>query len=219
MTCQRERGTRTGLSGRTSRQRTTSNRLASLLVSGLLLLWSVTAPAGHPAKSAFSLLPEPRPLPAVEFIDAEGATHTLEDFRGRPVLLNVWATWCPPCREEMPALDRLQQTLGGTDFTVIALSIDGDGSAAVKRFFSDIKIQALTIYTDPWGDANGALRVVGLPTTLLIDRHGREIGRRVGPAEWDDETVVAEIRHYLDAQRTDGTRSDSPAATTTTRRP
>jgi thiol-disulfide isomerase/thioredoxin len=219
MTRQRERSARTGVSGRLSQRRTTTNRLASLLVSGLLLLWSVAAPAGHPTKSAFSLLSEPRPLPALEFIDAEGATRTLEDFRGRTVLLNVWATWCPPCREEMPALDRLQQTLGGTDFTVIALSIDGDGSAAVKEFFSDIKIQSLTIYTDPWGDANGALRVVGLPTTLLVDRRGREIGRRVGPAEWDDDAVVAEIRHYLDAQREDDTRSGSPAAATTTRRP
>lgn len=216
MTCQRKSGTRTGVSRRTFRQRTTTNRLASLVVLGLLLLWSVTAPGGHPSKSAFSLLPEPRPLPAVEFIDAEGVTSTLEDFRGRTVLLNVWATWCPPCREEMPALDRLQQTLGGSDFTVLALSIDGDGSAAVKKFFSAIKIQSLPIYTDPWGDANGALRVVGLPTTLLIDRHGREIGRRVGPAEWDDETVVAEIRHYLG---TDGTRSGSPATATPTRRP
>ena len=90
----------------------------------------------------------PQPLPEIRFQDSDGRPYTLSNFRGKVVLLNVWATWCAPCRKEMPALDRLQQTLGGPDFQVVALSIDGGGAAPVRRFYEEIGIQALAIYVD-----------------------------------------------------------------------
>src|SRR3546814_2217971 len=101
------------------------------------------------------------------------------------ILLNIWATWCGPCREEMPTLDRLQARLGGPDFEVVALSIDRAGIAVVSEFYDEIRVQHLAEYIDESAKAAGQLNAVGLPTTLLIDREGQEIGRQVGPAEWD----------------------------------
>ena len=140
----------------------------------------------------------PRSLPDFAFEDGKGRKRSLADFRGRIVLLNVWATWCVPCREEMPALDRLQQKLGGPGFEVLALSIDAGGVAAVKRFYEEIGIRALAIYVDPTMRATGTLSVVGVPTTLLIDRQGREIGRRAGPEQWDSPEAVRVIASHLD---------------------
>jgi len=95
----------------------------------------------------------PRPLPELRFTDGAGAQRSLADFRGRAILLNVWATWCVPCRKEMPALDRVQQTLGGPEFEVVALSIDRDGARAVKDFYAELELRALRIYVDPGGEA------------------------------------------------------------------
>ncbi len=122
-------------------------------------------------------------VPAVGFKDADGKDLTLEAWRGKVVLLNLWATWCVPCRHEMPALDKLKADLGGKDFDVIALSSDHGGLDKARKFWSDTGIKSLGLYTDT-SDAQHNLSVVGLPTTLLIDRTGREIGRLIGPAEW-----------------------------------
>lgn len=143
----------------------------------------------------------PRPLPELAFEDGEGRRRTLADFRGKIVLLNVWATWCVPCREEMPALDRLQQKLGGPGFEVVAMSIDADGPAAVKSFYDEIGIQALAIYVDPKSRATANLAILGIPTTLLIDRQGREIGRRTGPAQWDGAEAVRMIEGHLNVAK------------------
>jgi thiol-disulfide isomerase/thioredoxin len=134
-------------------------------------------------------------------MDGEGRSLTLADFRGRIVLLNLWATWCTPCREEMPTLDRLQARLGGTDFEVVALSIDHDGIAAVRKFYQEIGIKHLRIYNDPTTDATARLGVIGIPATLLIDREGREVGRALGPAEWDAPEVVETVRKHLNDPR------------------
>jgi thiol-disulfide isomerase/thioredoxin len=139
----------------------------------------------------------PLALPNIAFEDEKGEPLTLAHFRGKVVLLNIWATWCPPCRKEMPTLDRLQQRLGGPDFDVVALSIDHEGVPAVKRFFKEIDVKALAIYIDKTVRAGFDLGVVGVPTTLLIDRSGQEIGRVAGPAEWDSPEVVETIRRYL----------------------
>jgi thiol-disulfide isomerase/thioredoxin len=144
---------------------------------------------------------KPVPLPEVRFTDGEGRSLTLADFRGRIVLLNLWATWCTPCREEMPTLDRLQARLGGTDFEVVALSIDHDGIAAVRKFYQEIGIKHLRIYNDPTTDATARLSVIGIPATLLIDREGREVGRALGPAEWDAPEVVETVRKHLNDPR------------------
>ena len=134
----------------------------------------------------------PRDLPAFTFQDEAGKEMSLTDFRGKVVLLNIWATWCPPCREEMPSLDRLNDKRGGENFEVVALSIDRD-TALVKPFYEEFGIQALRGYFDPSAQIPNTLRAPGVPTTLLIDRDGREIGRAMGPAAWDSAQVEALI--------------------------
>lgn len=138
-----------------------------------------------------------RDLPVSRFVDGDGADHTLADFRGKVLLLNIWATWCVPCRREMPTLDRLQARLGGPDFHVLPLSIDRAGSDAVRRFYQEIQIENLGIYVGEEWQTLGALRVIGLPTTLLISREGQEIGRLVGPAEWDGPEAVAQFQSAI----------------------
>lgn len=133
---------------------------------------------------------ELKPVPAVQFMDETGRVMTLEDFRGRVVVLNLWATWCTPCVAEMPMLDRLQKQLEGKDAEVVALSIDRGGQQAVKEFYERIGVKRLKIYVDPTMRAQTGLGTLGLPTTLIIDREGRERGRLMGAAEWDDAAAV-----------------------------
>lgn len=134
----------------------------------------------------------PRELPPISFQNEVGKTVSLADFRGRVVLLNIWATWCPPCREEMPSLDRLNAKRGGPVFEVVALSIDRD-TALVKPFYQEFGVQTLRGYFDPSSKVSSTLRAPGVPTTLLIDQEGREIGRTLGPAAWDSRQVEALI--------------------------
>lgn len=142
---------------------------------------------------------KPKPLPELQFQDGTGRARSLADFRGKVVLLNIWATWCTPCREEMPALDRLQTRLGGTEFEVVALSIDQQGAQAVRKFYDEVGVKALALYIDPSAQAGFKLATIGLPTTIIVDRAGREVGRRVGPAEWDAPKLVDELRGMIDA--------------------
>jgi thiol-disulfide isomerase/thioredoxin len=169
--------------------------LAVLVVAGI---WSYPAPQGDAgSKLPFSGTPKARPVANVEFEDGEGARRSLAQFRGKVVLLNIWATWCAPCREEMPTLDRLQVKLGGPDFEVVALSIDQQGAAVARDFFKQIGIQALKLYVDSSAQAATKLGTFGLPTTLLIDREGREIGRHTGPAVWDAPEMVELLRRRI----------------------
>jgi thiol-disulfide isomerase/thioredoxin len=164
-----------------------------------------TAPAAAPQNAAspssddfaFSFLDEPRSVPELRFVDDDDRGLSLQDFRGRPVLLNIWATWCVPCRKEMPALDRLQATIGKSQLLVLPLSIDRKGAAVVKPFYRELGLRALGIYIDQSGTAARELNAVGVPTTLLIDRDGREIGRKIGPAEWDSPEMIALLRAHL----------------------
>ena len=137
---------------------------------------------------------QPEALPEIKFQDAEGKERTLADWRGKVVLLNLWAAWCLPCRKEMPSLDRLQAAMGSDKFEVVALSVDRKGLEASRKFLDDTKVERLTLYVDPSARATSALRVVGLPATLLLDTQGREIGRLLGPAEWDSEDAKRLIR-------------------------
>jgi thiol-disulfide isomerase/thioredoxin len=147
-----------------------------------------------------SVFDQPRDLPEIRFADEESHGLTLADFRGRVVLLNVWATWCVPCRKEMPALDRLQAKLGGNEFLVIPLSIDRDGVAPVKRFYQELGLERLGIYVDPSGKGSRALAIPGVPTTLVIDREGREIARKMGAAEWDGPEMVSLVERTMHGQ-------------------
>jgi thiol-disulfide isomerase/thioredoxin len=150
--------------------------------------------------AVLSLHDTPRAVPELRFKDGDGRALSLADFRGKVVLLNIWATWCGPCREEMPTLDRLQAKLGGPDFQVVALSIDRAGLGVVSEFYDEIGIKHLAKYIDDSGKASWQLNAAGLPTTLLIDREGREIARHVGPAEWDTPEFVAFFRRQLGRQ-------------------
>lgn len=135
----------------------------------------------------------PQPVPELRFVDGAGSPRALSDFRGKAVLLNLWATWCVPCRKEMPDLDRLQGRLGGPDFEVVPLSVDRKGLPAIQAFYAEVGLKVLPIYLDDSGNAIRAVGALGLPTTLLIDAEGREIGRAAGAREWDSPTVLAEI--------------------------
>jgi len=116
------------------------------------------------------------------------------------VVLNLWAAWCVPCRKEMPALDRLQTSLGGRNFAVVPLSIDRGGRETLAKFYAEIGIRELPVYTDTSGEALRALGAVGLPTTLVLDRAGEEIARIVGPVEWDTPEVVESLKAMIAKQ-------------------
>ena len=135
----------------------------------------------------------PAPVAELEFLDESGKTVRLSDFGGKVVLLNLWATWCVPCREEMPALDALQASTGSDRFQVLALSVDKDGLELARAFIKEIKVTHLALYNDPTSGANFKVKGYGLPTTLLIAANGDEIGRIVGPAEWHSDAAKALI--------------------------
>lgn len=143
-------------------------------------------------KQQFLRWATPRKIPNISFLNDAGKTLSLTDFRGRVVLLNVWATWCPPCREEMPSLDRLNAERGGPSFEVVALSIDRD-TAVVAPFYREIGVKTLKAYFDSNTRASAELGAFAVPATLLIDQQGREVGRALGPAEWDSAEVKALI--------------------------
>ena len=170
----------------------------ALAVLGAAIAFALPATADPPQN--FVLRDEPAPLKDFQFEDGEGHVQNLADFRGKVVLLNIWATWCLPCRKEMPTLDRLQATLGGPDFEVVALSIDRGGPEVVRKFFADIGVKNLAIHINPSNEAAFTLAVAGLPTTLLIDREGQELGRLVGPAEWDTPDMIGFLKSILSSR-------------------
>ena len=156
---------------------------------------SITAVTGV---ETLSLLREPQLLPNIEFSDGDGRPKRLSDYRGKVILLNLWATWCPPCRKEMPSLDRLQAILGGLEFDVIALSVDRS-LPVVEEFYRQTALMKLRVYIDHSEQAMPSLAVTAIPTTLLIDRRGREVGRKIGPAEWDSPSLIKQMRERIDA--------------------
>jgi len=143
--------------------------------------------------------PKPLDLPELSFAGPGGETKILADFKGKIVLLNIWASWCVPCREEMPQLDKLQAELGAKDFEVVAVNIDRGGADKPKNFLAETGATHLSLYTDPTGKLFSKLKAVGMPTTLLIDREGHEIGRLVGPANWDSPDALALIKAAIAA--------------------
>ena len=169
--------------------------MISLFLALLVLAAAPAAATERPA--SFVLHREPRPVPDLRFVDGEGGTRTLADPRGKIVFLNVWATWCPPCRQEMPALDRLQAMLGGPGFEVVALSVDRAGAGPVRRFYGETGVGRIAVYVDASGRALRDLNAVGLPTTLLLDQEGREIGRLIGPTVWDEPKMVRNLRERI----------------------
>lgn len=167
-----------------------------------------------------------KPVPEITFQDAKGVTTTLAEFTDKVVVLNIWATWCVPCRREMPALDRLQTALGSPHFAVAPLSIDRGGVDAVTKFYAEIGIENLPIYLDASGKSVRNLGAVGVPTTLILDRGGQEVARVVGPAEWDAPEVIEFLKPVVEHQtasvrqaeqdidRSSATSSDAPGRLT-----
>jgi len=143
-----------------------------------------------------ALNPTTKPLrvPDLAFRDANDAGRRLSDWRGRTVLLNLWATWCVPCRKEMPALDALQEKLGGPNFEVVAINIDTRDPDKPRAWLKDVGVTRLGYYADPtakvFQDLKQIGRAFGMPTTLLVDPAGCEIGAVAGPAEWASEDAV-----------------------------
>lgn len=158
------------------------------------------------AMEKFREAEQPAMLPDFAFTGPDGETMGLADLGGKVVLLNLWATWCAPCVEEMPALDRLQAQLGGSDFEVVALSLDRGGLSQVQPFFEKLGIGSLSAYLDPEGASMKALTPRGLPTTILLDREGRELGRLEGAAEWDSPDALRLIRHFTGSPEAGGAR-------------
>ena len=136
------------------------------------------------AMTAFVVRPEPTALHDFTFEKPDGGVISAADLKGKVVLLNIWATWCVPCREEMPQLNALQSELGGEGFEVVALNIDKGGPEKAKKFLAETGATDLAAYYDPTGKLFAKLKAVGMPTTLLIDADGKEMGRLVGPANW-----------------------------------
>ncbi len=146
------------------------------------------APLARGEVAAINVAKAPLKVPDVTFTDASGKAVTLADFRGRTILLNLWATWCVPCRREMPALDALQSELGGQDFQVVAVNIDTRDTAKPKQFLQDIGVHKLAYYADPtakiFQDLKAIGRAFGMPTTMLVDPRGCELGTIAGADEW-----------------------------------
>ena len=197
----------------TSAKRSIAYKISVCLMSAGLVAAALPIAAAQEPSRNFIIHEAPKPIEAIQFEDVDGRSRSLNDFRGKVVLLNIWATWCTPCRKEMPTLDRLQAALGGANFEVVALSIDRSMDA-VRKFFAEIGIQKLAIYRDSSAKATRQLGAVGLPTTLLIDREGGEVGRLIGPAEWDSPDIVAFISCVIAGDNAAHSSSESePAAT------
>jgi thiol-disulfide isomerase/thioredoxin len=146
--------------------------------------------------AAMAAAQPPRPL-QLAFKGPEGKDLTVADLAGKTVLLNLWATWCVPCREEMPALNALQSTMGGSDFEVVAVNIDTGSDQKPKNFYQDYKIDKLAFYSDSSMGVFNAVKkeglAFGLPATLILDKKGCLIGAMNGPAAWDSEDAKALI--------------------------
>jgi thiol-disulfide isomerase/thioredoxin len=152
------------------------------------------APLAHGEVAALTMATTPLLLPDLAFEDADGKPKKLSDWRGRTVLVNLWATWCVPCRREMPALESLQTRLGGPDFEVVAVNIDTRDPEKPKNFLRDANLTRLSYFSDQkakvFQDLKAIGRALGMPTSVLVDGKGCEIATIAGPAEWASDDAV-----------------------------
>jgi thiol-disulfide isomerase/thioredoxin len=162
------------------------------------------APLAHGEVAALTMASAPLRLPDLAFEDAQGHPKKLSDWRGRLVLVNLWATWCVPCRREMPALEGLQTRLGGPDFEVVAVNIDTRDPDKPKNFLKEANLTRLNYFADPkakvFQDLKSIGRALGMPTSVLVDGAGCEIGTMAGPAEWNSDDAVKLIEAAIKPQ-------------------
>jgi thiol-disulfide isomerase/thioredoxin len=162
-------------------------------------------PLAHGEVAALTMASTPLQLPDLTFEDAAGKQRKLSEWRGHTILLNLWATWCVPCRKEMPALDRLQAKLGSKDFQVVAVNIDTRDPEKPKNFLKDAKLTRLDFFSDDkakvFQDLKSIGKALGMPTSVLVDPQGCEIGTIAGPAEWDGDDAVKLITAAMTTPR------------------
>nr|WP_314073922.1 TlpA disulfide reductase family protein [uncultured Roseococcus sp.] len=169
-----------------------------LIQAGMVLPPAVMATQAAQASAGPERLREAtRPLPALTFLDAEGRERTVADFAGQGLVLNLWATWCPPCVAEMPSLERLAAALAAEKVAVLPLSSDRGGQAVVETFYRRVGLTGLGVWMDPRGAAARALGARGLPTTVIVDRSGQERARLEGDAAWDRPDMIAAVRRLV----------------------
>jgi thiol-disulfide isomerase/thioredoxin len=174
--------------------------LFATVAVALLHALSAAAAADEEKLKLGQFIPEsaPQPAPETGFTDADGKAASIADFKGKPVVVNLWATWCQPCLKEMPSLDRLQAELDGK-LAVVAVSEDRAGAKRVGPFVAALGLRKLTIYLDPKSDLVHAFNVRGLPTSIVIDARGRVLGRVEGAADWDSATMMAVLKPLLES--------------------
>ena len=165
---------------------------------GAVSLAQKVAPLAHGELAALTMATSPLLLPDLAFEDASGKPRKLSDWRGKTVLVNLWATWCVPCRKEMPALDDLQAKLGGQDFEVVAINIDTRDAEKPKNFLKDGNLTRLAYFSDQkakvFQDLKNIGKALGMPTSVLVDGQGCEIANIAGPAEWASDDAVKLIK-------------------------
>jgi thiol-disulfide isomerase/thioredoxin len=171
--------------------------LAAFLLAGETGKSSLSSPNSELTTRKFVRLAAPEPVADLAFLDGEGQTRRISEWRGRTILLNLWATWCAPCKTEMPSLDRLEAKLGGVDFAVVALSLDRGGLNEPAAFFARQGISRLKLYNDATGEARIRMKASALPLTAVLNEKGEEIARLLGPADWDAPERVAELQALL----------------------
>ncbi len=182
------------------------------LVKSLLLYTALCLVANGPALAAdsadldalrtgdmkkLSLHSAPQAISALPFLTETGGTATLQDYKGKVVLLNFWATWCAPCRKEMPMLSELQTTLGGDDFEVVTLATGRNSADGIAKFFNEIGVSNLPQFMDERQAIAREMGILGLPVTVLIDRDGNEIGRLMGDADWSSDSAVSILKAMI----------------------
>ena len=194
-------GVAVGLAGVYGIKRLTGNPQVAAQCRPAAEIAAKIAPLARGEVAALAVAKSPKPLPALGFLDATGTRRTLADWRGRTVLFNLWATWCVPCRKEMPALDELQAKLGGPDFEVVTVNIDTRNTDRPMTWLKEVGVNRLTYYADPAAKVFQDLREIGkafgMPTTLLIDGAGCELATLAGPAEWASEDAIKLVRAAL----------------------
>lgn len=175
------------------------NIIYILLVTFFLLpstAWAQKPPLNG-EMSDFEIFEQKKQPPAVEFTDANGEKIKFEDFQGKVILLNFWATWCPPCIDEMPSLDALQQQLSEEGLSVVTLSFDRLGPKRIQDFFNRYKLENLKVYMDDQNIISKTLGAYSLPATFIIDKSGNIVGKYTGPADWASDDAKSLLRYYL----------------------
>ena len=142
---------------------------------------------------------KPAPVSDAVFTHADGGEFRLSDFQGKYVLVNFWATWCAPCRKEMPMLSELQAEFGGNKFEVVTIATGRNELAGIRKFFGDVGVENLPLYLDPKQTLAREMAVLGLPITVVLDPEGNEIARMRGDAEWNGESAKAIIAALIEA--------------------